>query len=50
MQCSFYKKPQKECNERCKYFETCMRSPYKQQKESVEDGGCKVDQNNNGCV
>ncbi len=47
MKCPFLDENGKDCNEKCIYFKTCTRSPYKQQKERLEDGRSKVDKDNN---
>lgn len=46
MKCQFPSDYDKDCNEKCIYFKTCTRSPYKQQKEGKHDGNKQwVDKN-----
>ena len=41
----------KDCTEKCRFFETCMRNPQrKKRKGGDSDGRCKVDQDNNRCI
>ena len=42
MKCGF---ENKECTDRCKYFQTCSRNPYR--KDRDRNGRRKVDKNNN---
>lgn len=44
MKCGF---EDKECTEKCKYFNTCARNPH---RKGNEDGRRKMDQDNNRCV
>ena len=43
MKCEFPSDYDKECNEKCIYWKTCTRSPYKKEKVGKKDGRCEVD-------
>ena len=36
-----------DCTEKCRYFIACTRNPYKFQRREKDNGGRKVDKDNN---